>query len=688
LRIEPMMQLLAWLLSLPTAEVGLSDWHAMFELEAVRARFKLDEQAVAQLYQWLSEAGVRWGLDAEDRSERHQLPHGVAANSWLFGLERLLLGYATGETTHSWQSILPLAAASGSSAEGLGALVQWIQAIRIAQQLLTHELTPAVWVCYLEELLQLFFDGQQDLNSQRWLSRFRQGLTHWLSACELAGFQQKIPLSIVAKAWLDNIDDNNSLQRPFLSGGVQFATLMPMRAIPFKVICLIGMNERDYPRQQTKQDFDLMASSGQWRAGDRSRRYDDRYLFLEAVLSARQQLYLSWTGRSIRDDQPRAPSVLVSQFIDYCHQLWTPELTMVQHPLQPFSRKYVQPDSHLQSYAVDWLSATNNQLAHQKDWSSVVLTDHAIPNNLSISRLSELLRYPQRVLLGHRLGIRFAQPQEVLSDDESFQLTNLDEYKLFQQQIDHWLATEQADCLPWQFSGVLPLAGFAQHHHQQLKQHSEQLWQAWHGLVAQYPHRLAPMPLALTLSGTHLHGQIELGYSNQQAAKIAVYFVPGTLGDNKSLKAYKLIQPWLSHCLAHAVNQSMNSHIIAIDAQVVFQPIEANQARCWLQSYVELYQQAWHQPLKVSCKSGMAYVQNLLQQQANAKYAEMSPEMLQTKALDAARNEFDGGYGRSGEWQQSLELQRCFQSFDALQPDFCDLAQRLYGLMLERIMIL
>ncbi|WP_163103843.1 exodeoxyribonuclease V subunit gamma, partial [Acinetobacter baumannii] len=79
-----------------------------------------------------------------------------------------------------------------------------------------------------------------------------------------------------------------------------FCTLMPMRAIPFRLVCLLGMNDGDYPRQQSPLDFDLMRND--YRPGDRSRREDDRYLLLEALLSAREQLYVSWVGRSIRDN--------------------------------------------------------------------------------------------------------------------------------------------------------------------------------------------------------------------------------------------------------------------------------------------------------------------------------------------------------------------------------------------------
>lgn len=684
LRIEPMMQLLQWLLTLPTADIGLSDWHAMFELDAVKAKFQLSETDVESLHQWLLKAGVRWGLDANDRSERHQLPQGINANSWLFGLDRLLLGYACGETGLAWQSILPTSAATGSSADLLGALAEWLKAIRIAQALLSHELPPAIWGCYLEEVLQLFFDESHDLASQRWLTRFRSGLNRWLSACELGQFQQKLPLSVVAKAWLDNIDDAQSLQRPFLSGGVQFATLMPMRAIPFKVICLIGLNERDYPRQQVKQDFDLMALAGQWRAGDRSRRYDDRYLFLEAILSARQQLYLSWTGRSIRDDQHRAPSILVSQFIDYCHQLWTPPLTVVQHPLQPFSQRYVQTDSGVQSYATDWLGEKNDIIT-DPDWAKVRLADEPLPTTLALSRLSAVLRHPQRVLLRHRLGIKLTQPQEDERDDELFSINPLQQHQHYQQQIEHWLATGRADALPWQLSGTLPLAGFAQLHQQQLEQTSEQLWQTWQTVIAPYTQRLAPLPLSLTLANTTLTGQLDLLYANEQNEQCVVQLVPGELQKDKVIKAYKLIDAWLAHCLANALAQPVTSVILATDAMIRFQPLAPTEARLYLQGYVECYQQAWQQPLKVACKSGIAYVQSLQQQQAKQKDETADLAALQSKALAEARKTFEGGFNHAGERAESLELQRCFATFDELQPEFAELAQRLYGVMLERM---
>src|SRR5471030_1038532 len=105
----------------------------------------------------------------------------------------------------------------------------------------------------------------------------------------------------------------------------------------------MGMNDGDYPRRAQHADFDLLALPGQARPGDRSRRDDDRYLMLEAVLAARDHLLISWVGRNVRDNSEQPPSVLVSQLRDYLKTGWNMDdkglkARTTEHALQPFSR--------------------------------------------------------------------------------------------------------------------------------------------------------------------------------------------------------------------------------------------------------------------------------------------------------------------------------------------------------------
>ena len=180
-------------------------------------------------------------------------------------------------------------------------------------------------------------------------------LDDWLQACEDARLTTPLPLDVVREHWLAQIAQP-SLQQRFFGGGVQFGTLMPMRSIPLKVIALMGMNDGAYPRVQAPRDFDLMAghSPGNWRAGDRSRREDDRYLFLEALLAARHKLYISWQGHHASDNSTRPPSVLVAQLLDHVNACWAPPRTPQVQPLQPFSSVYFAQGSGFTTFDTDW----------------------------------------------------------------------------------------------------------------------------------------------------------------------------------------------------------------------------------------------------------------------------------------------------------------------------------------------
>ncbi|MGL4713526.1 MAG: exodeoxyribonuclease V subunit gamma, partial [Shewanella sp.] len=139
-----------------------------------------------------------------------------------------------------------------------------------------------------------------------------------------------LSLSIeVLQQWFNQRLTESRVGQRYLAGSVNFCTLMPMRSIPFKVVCLLGMNDGVYPRVQHPVGFDLMAHFGA-RKGDRSRRLDDRYLFLEALLSAREQLYISYIGRSERDNSERIASMLVSELIEYCQLCYLPEALLTQ----------------------------------------------------------------------------------------------------------------------------------------------------------------------------------------------------------------------------------------------------------------------------------------------------------------------------------------------------------------------
>ena len=156
-------------------------------------------------------------------------------------------------------------------------------------------------------LLNDFFEAEEP-NDITIIQKLRDALEKWEKICLETNFDEVLPLSVVREQWLGSIDDPQLSQR-FFDGSIIFSTLMPMRSIPFRVICLLGMNDDVYPRKKMTPDFDLMAMPTQQRYGDRSRRDDDRHLFLEALLAARDTFYISWGGPAVfvitANDHPR-----------------------------------------------------------------------------------------------------------------------------------------------------------------------------------------------------------------------------------------------------------------------------------------------------------------------------------------------------------------------------------------------
>jgi len=318
---DPLVQALEKLLALPQSRLAVSDLLDLLEVPALRRRFGIAADELPRLHRWVRGANIRWGLHAAQRAslELPDQPEDEAQHTWRFGLRRMLLGYAVGQDAAPWRDIEPFDEIGGLDAALLGPLTRLLDRLDATWRILREPASVADWCARLRQLLADFLDVGDSSEDALTLLQLETALQEWREACKEAGLTEKLPLSIVGEHWLSRLDEGGLSQR-FFAGAVTFATLMPMRAIPFRLVCLLGMNDGDYPRPRPPLDFDLMGQD--YRPGDRSRREDDRYLFLEALLSAREGLYLSWVGRRITDNSPRPPSVLVGQLRDHLAAGW------------------------------------------------------------------------------------------------------------------------------------------------------------------------------------------------------------------------------------------------------------------------------------------------------------------------------------------------------------------------------
>ncbi len=487
-----MLQALEKLLHLPESRMAVSDVMDLLDVPAFRGRFGLEEADLPRLRQWIEGSGIRWGLSAEQR-RGFGLPAGLEQNTWLFGLRRMLLGYAVG-TGQPWQGIEPYDEVGGLEAAQVGPLAAILETLERHWRVLAQPAEVQTWCGRLLDLSRDFFLPVD--NSDRLIqSRIETVLEKWHSACRDAGLLEALPLTVVREAFLGAMRESGLSQR-FLAGMVNFCTLMPMRAIPFKVVCLLGMNDGQYPRSFPPPDFDLMAVPGAYRPGDRSRREDDRYLFLEALLSAREKLYISYIGRSVRDNSSKMPSVLVGQLRDYLSAGWRlkdlsagrdlpagqtgeallDHLTCL-HPLQPFSKAYFKPDRDpgLFTYAHEWREILNPRTFRTPE--APLPGDLSAPPIESPLQLGDLIRFlknPVQVFFNRRLKVYFDDRSIfghiTAGDQEPFALDRLAPFNLGAQLLAAGLAAEPEKCRQavldeaerLRRSGSLPMHGFGE----------------------------------------------------------------------------------------------------------------------------------------------------------------------------------------------------------------------------------
>nr|WP_314583654.1 exodeoxyribonuclease V subunit gamma [uncultured Pseudomonas sp.] len=680
---DPLLIAVEHLLKIPDSRFPVSEILDLLDVPALRARFGIDERDLPTLHRWIEGAGVRWGLNAEQR-EGLGLPEALEQNSWHFGLRRMLLGYAVGAGV-AYDGIEPYDEIGGLDAALIGPLVALIDALQVAHNELSQAATPPVWGARLQALMQLFFAAESE-HDDYLLGQLETLRETWLETCETVGLLEELPLTVVREAWLAGLDQGRLSQR-FLAGSVNFCTLMPMRAIPFKIVCLLGMNDGDYPRAQPPLDFDLMGSD--YRPGDRSRREDDRYLLLEALLSARDQLYISWVGRSIRDNSERPASVLIGQLRDHLASGWRlagavePEdekkrdpgqqllhkLTL-EHPLQPFSAKYFQESMEFFSFAREW------QVLHQaiaEVGEDQTLAKHEQEEPLSLMQLQDFLRNPVKHFFSQRLKIFFEVAEAPLADEEPFVLDALERYgvsdSLLQAALtdpEHTDESLRAQATRLQASGLLPMAGFGTLLQDELIEPLPDLVQRYQNLLFKWPERLnSALPVSYEHQGIALDGWLDGLYQNAQNQLLAVTAIPNSIGGKKARKWHRLTKPWVTHLVACARELPLTTALVASDDTLMLAPLDKNTACRTLNDLLLAWQHGMQRPLPVAVQTAFAWL----------------GQSDEVKAEAVARKVYDGdGQNSKGEREKSTALARQFPDFDALldSEEFVGWCEALY----------
>ncbi len=602
-QIHPALPAFLTLLELPRSRFAAEQVLALLEVPALAARFAINEEDRKLLRQWVDESGIRWGLD-DDNIRELMLP-ATGQHTWQFGLTRMLLGYAMDSHSGDWRGILPYDESSGLAAELVGHLAELLAQLRRWRDILSAPRMLEDWLPCCRALITDFFlpDTEAEVALALLETQWQQIVQFGLQA----GLGWPIAVSLLRDELSARLDQQRVSQR-FLAGAINFCTLMPMRSIPFKVVCLLGMNDGVYPRSLPPMGFDLMAS--QPRRGDRSRRDDDRYLFLEAMLSAQQRFYISFIGRSIQDNTLRYPSVLVSELTDYIAQsFYLPgdedadvdtsaervrEHLYQWHPRMPFAAENFIAGTEQQSYAAEWLPAAGAGGTPHPEFSRPL--ENRPLDALSFDDLKRFYSHPVRAFFQQRLGVFFRLEERELSADEPFVIEGLTRYQLNGQLLNVLIAGQDPGLLYRQVraAGYLPYGAFGELYWTRQR---EELIRLADQVREHRREEAHSMEVSLML------GDIELnGWLSQVQNDGLLRWRPGALSmkDGMSL--------WLEHLVWCAMGGEGESRMFGIKGEWRFAPLPPAQATSFLVALATGYVQGMNSPLLLLYRSGGAWL--------------------------------------------------------------------------------
>lgn len=476
-RAQPLFAAFRTLLALPSTRLTAPELVDFLGQPAVKRRLGLDDGALDSLTQWLADARAAWGLDPAFRAAMGVPPVEEHTLSW--AMDRLVAGYIHGNEDMDQvlhlpddTAMVPVPGVTGGATPALGALDHLLQQLAGLRSDAAAERPASEWARRLEERLDaLFLPDLADAAALEAMDQLRGLLRALASEPGDLGLDPRLAYPVV-KQWLEERLAAVPERQRFLAGGITVCGMVPQRAIPFRVVAVLGLNEGEYPRNDMDAGLDPIGRPGLRRLGDRDVRSDDRYLFLETLMSARDALHLSYVAFDAVSGTARNPAAPLAELMaalppgervgdDTLAPAWR-----VEHPLQPFDARYFDgQDPRLFSFRSEFAAMTRGEAEPRR-----LLAPDPPPvddgvREVSLAELRRYFRDPARALLSERLQVRLdALDESGLVDDEPLE-PKLDRFDSPARALCLQALRDPSTALPahapeaMRLAGLLPAAG-------------------------------------------------------------------------------------------------------------------------------------------------------------------------------------------------------------------------------------
>ena len=461
---NPVLGVIGRLLDLVDERLTASQVLDFADQEPVRRRFGLDDDDLARIEDWVAASGIRWGLDAA-----HRKPFkldALAAGTWRAGVDRLLVGVTmTEEEQRLFHDVLPLDDVDSGAIDVAGRFAELVDRLQHSLDALNQPKTIDAWTWAIAGAADaLSTTSERDAWQRAELDRILGDVAD--EAAGSGSATSLVPAEI--RALLSERLKGRPTRANFRTGHLTICTLMPMRSVPHRVVCLLGMDDGVFPRKSPRDGDDLMLADPH--VGDRDARTEDRQLLLDALLAATDQLIVTYTGNDERTNLVRPPAVPIGELLDVVDRTVRTdegrarERVEVRHPLQPFDPKNFTVGELMPERAWSFDPVTLHgaeALTTERTAAPQFLSGPLPPHDQTLVELEDLVRFaghPVRAFLRQRLGISVGDYADELDDALPVELDALERWGVGQRLLDGVLAGANIEaCIAAEIArGTLP----------------------------------------------------------------------------------------------------------------------------------------------------------------------------------------------------------------------------------------
>ncbi len=610
---NPLLAVAASLVELAGGRVAASDVLDLAAHPACRLRFGFTDDDLDRITTWVGQSGIRWGLDGAQRS-RFEMS-GFEHNTWRAGLDRILLGVAmSGDDHRHLGRGLPVDDVGSGDIDLVGRLAEMLDRLGDCLADLAAAEEVAGWMKVLTSGVRALTAVDDDVAWQ--VPQLERELA--LAAHSSAG-AEAVPLRLAdVRALLASRLGGRPTRANFRTGTLTVCTMVPMRSVPHRVVCLVGLDDGVFPRTTVLDGDDVLARRPL--TGERDARSEDRQLLLDALLAATDHVVITYTGANEHSGAARPPAVPLGEILDAADRTMAApvrDAILVHHPLQPYDPKNLVPDALVDegkhrpfSFDSDALAGARASVGERVSPPRLLaepLAERA-PGDVSLAELIAFFTHPVRSFLRQRLDVSTPLTPDELSDAIPIELDNLEVWGVGDRLLRELLAGQEASAvmLAEQLRGTLPPGQLAALALRDVVTESQKLLDRTAALRVGAARSVdidvdlgGGRRLSGTVSGLHGPKLVSVGYSRLKPKQRLTSWI--------TLLALSAARPDESYT-AHAVGREKSGPKRALAGPLDHRAID------WLRQLVELRDRGLREPLALPIATSAAWAEGHLRE--------------------------------------------------------------------------